>query len=123
MANTLLKIGAVAKASGVSVKTIRFYCDQGVLAPTARSDSHYRLFSADVLDDIAMIRTLRAMELPLDCIRSVLQARRSGLCTCADLQATIRDKVTEIYQRIDDLRALEHDLNTLLAGWESCDGR
>ena len=97
MANTLLKIGAVAKASGVSVKTIRFYCDQGVLAPTARSDSHYRLFSADVLDDIAMIRTLRAMELPLDSIRSVLQARRSGLCTCADLQATIRDKVTEIY--------------------------
>ncbi|EAQ67892.1 hypothetical protein RS9917_13468 [Synechococcus sp. RS9917] len=63
------------------------------------------------------------MELPLDCIRRVLQARRSGLCTCADLQATIRDKVTEIHQRIDDLRALEHDLNTLLAGWESCGGR
>ncbi|QNI79285.1 merR regulatory family protein [Synechococcus sp. RS9909] len=53
----------------------------------------------------------------------MLQARRSGLCTCADLQATIRDKVTEIHQRIDDLRALEHDLNTLLAGWESCGGR
>ncbi|MCP9806550.1 MerR family transcriptional regulator [Cyanobium sp. T1B-Tous] len=117
------KIGAVAAQSGVSVKTIRFYCDQGLLRPSGRSEGHYRLFDASVYGELALIRTLRGLELPLPTIKAVLEARRSGVCTCDQLQTTIRAKAGEIEQRIADLQSLQNELNGLLNSWERCGGR
>jgi DNA-binding transcriptional MerR regulator len=117
------RIGVVAQRSGVPVKTIRFYCDEGLLHPVGRTEGRYRLFDEGVYRELALIRTLRAMEIPLDTIRSVLEARRSGLCTCENLQATIRRKAGEIQQRIDDLHALQAELSAMLDDWESCGGR
>jgi DNA-binding transcriptional MerR regulator len=117
------QIGVVAARSGVSVKTIRFYCDQGLLQPVSRTAGRYRLFDEAVYKDLSLIRTLRAMDIPLDTIRTVLEARRSGLCTCENLQATIRAKVGDIQQRIEDLHTLRDDLTTLLEDWQSCGGR
>ncbi|MFY8148492.1 MAG: MerR family transcriptional regulator [Prochlorococcaceae cyanobacterium] len=116
------QIGVVAERSGVPVKTIRFYCDQGLLQPVSRTEGRYRLFDDSVYAELSLIRTLRAMEIPLDTIRSVLDARRSGLCTCENLQATIRSKASEIQQRIKDLQTLEAELTRMLNGWESCGG-
>ena len=123
MAQELDKIGAVATRSGVSVKTIRFYCDEGLLRPSGRSEGRYRLFDASVYGELALIRTLRALDIPLPTIAAVLEARRSGVCTCDDLQATIRSKAGEIEQRIADLQALHHELNDLLSTWQHCGGR
>ena len=122
-AKELQKIGAVAARSGVSVKTIRFYCDQGLLQPSARSEGRYRLFDASVYGELALIRTLRALDIPLPTITAVLEARRSGVCTCDNLQTTIRGKAGEIEQRIADLQALHSELNALLSTWQRCGGR
>jgi MerR family copper efflux transcriptional regulator len=122
-AQELEKIGAVATRSGVSVKTIRFYCDQGLLQPSARSEGRYRLFDASVYGELALIRTLRALDIPLPTITAVLEARRSGVCTCDNLQATIRAKAGEIEQRIADLQSLHNELNGLLMTWQRCGGR
>ena len=123
VADELLKIGAVAQRSGVPVKTIRFYCDEGLLQPASRSEGRYRLFDQSVFAELALIRNLRAMDLPLSAIHGVLSARRSGVCTCADLQATIRGKLGEIQSRIEALQSLEADLQAMLASWQSCGGR
>lgn len=123
VADELLKIGAVAQRSGVPVKTIRFYCDEGLLQPASRSEGRYRLFDQSVFTELALIRNLRAMDLPLSAIHGVLSARRSGVCSCADLQATIRGKLGEIQSRIEALQSLESDLQAMLAGWQSCGGR
>ena len=123
VADELLKIGAVAQRSGVPVKTIRFYCDEGLLQPASRSEGRYRLFDQSVFTELALIRNLRAMDLPLSAIHGVLSARRSGVCTCADLQATIRGKLGEIQSRIEALQSLEADLQAMLASWQSCGGR
>lgn len=117
------QIGVVAERSGVSVKTIRFYCDEGLLHPVSRSDGRYRLFDESVYEELSLIRTLRAMEIPLGTIRTVLDARRSGICTCENLQATIRCKAGEIHQRIEDLKALQSELERMLRSWESCGGQ
>ncbi|NBO29848.1 MAG: MerR family DNA-binding transcriptional regulator [Synechococcaceae bacterium WB6_1A_059] len=42
-----LKIGEVAGRSGLTVKTIRFYCDEGLIHPISRSEGGYRLFGDD----------------------------------------------------------------------------
>lgn len=119
----LQQIGAVAERSGVAVKTIRFYCDRGLLRPVARSDGRYRLFDGAVYGELSLIRTLRALDIPLTTIRAVLEARRSGFCTCENLQATLRGKVEEIQERIDDLQVLHAELGAMLSGWERCGGK
>ena len=123
MPGELLKIGAVSARSNVSVKTIRFYCDEDLLQPTSRSDSRYRLFDESVFEDLGLILRLRAMDLPLALIQKVIQAKRSGVCTCNDLQATIREKLSEIHQRVNELQTLESELKTMLNSWERCGGR
>jgi DNA-binding transcriptional MerR regulator len=122
-AQDLEKIGAVAGRSGVSVKTIRFYCDQGLLQPSGRSEGRYRLFDESVYGELALIRTLRALDIPLPTITAVLEVRRTGVCTCDNLQSTIRAKASEIEQRIADLQALHLELNRLLSTWQRCGGR
>ena len=93
MVSAPLKIGAVAQRSGLSVKTIRFYCDEGLIHPCGRSEGRYRLFGEEVLAELMLIRTLKAMDIPLRDITRILESRRSGFCTCSSLQATIRTKL------------------------------
>ena len=119
----LLKIGDVAARSGLSVKTIRFYCDEGLIHPASRSDGGFRLFSSDVFEELTFIRTLRALEIPLPDVLKILESRRSGICTCTSLQSTIRSKAGEIEQKISALRAMHIELMDLLNDWQDCGGQ
>jgi len=118
-----LKIGEVASRSGLTVKTIRFYCDQGLIRPSGRSEGGYRLFGAEVFTELALIRTLKGMEIALQDVQGILESRRSGLCTCTALQSRIRAKAGEIGQKIEALHSLQSELLTMLEGWENCGGR
>lgn len=119
----LEKIGAVASRSGLTVKTIRFYCDEGLIQPSSRSEGGYRLFDEGVFAELALIRTLRAMEISLPDVRRILDARRSGICTCSDLKARIRSKAGEIGEKIVAMQNLQSELFGLLNSWEACGGR
>lgn len=123
MSTGLLKIGDVAARSGLTVKTIRFYCDEGLIHPTSRSEGGFRLFGPDVFADLTFIRTLRALEIPLPDVRKILETRRSGICTCTSLQNTIRTKTGEIEDKITALRAMHVELVGLLNDWQDCGGR
>ena len=117
------KIGAVASRSGLTVKTIRFYCDEGLIQPSSRSEGGYRLFDEGVFAELALIRTLRAMEISLPDVRQILEARRSGICTCSDLKARIRSKAGEIGEKIVAMQNLQSELFGLLNSWEACGGK
>jgi DNA-binding transcriptional MerR regulator len=117
-----MKIGEVAHRSGLTVKTIRFYCDQGLIQPISRSEGGYRLFHEGVFTELTLIRTLRAMEIPLPDVRQILAARRSGICTCNDLKERVSSKASEIGQKIVGLQALQAELFAMLNSWEACGG-
>lgn len=123
MATAPLKIGEVARRSGLSVKTIRFYCDEGLVQPISRSEGGYRLFDEAVFAELALIRTLKAMDLSLQDITQILESRRSGVCSCASLKDTIRSKAGEVGEKIEALRHLHQELNALLISWEDCGRR
>lgn len=122
MVAAALKIGEVARRTGLSVKTIRFYCDQGLIHPSERSEGGYRLFGEAVFAELQLIRTLKAMEIPLQDVGQILESRRLGVCTCRSLQATIRAKAGEIQHRIAALHSLHGELHNLLNSWEDCGG-
>jgi MerR family copper efflux transcriptional regulator len=60
-----MKIGKVAERSGLSIKTIRFYCKAGLIHPTAHSTGGYRLFHENIFAELTLIRTLKAMDINL----------------------------------------------------------
>jgi DNA-binding transcriptional MerR regulator len=65
-------IGELARRTGVTVKAIRFYSDQGIVPPTGRSPAGHRLYGHDAVARLDLVRTLRELDLDLPTIRRVL---------------------------------------------------
>ncbi|MFD7033451.1 MerR family transcriptional regulator [Streptomyces sp. NPDC059917] len=70
--DTLFTIGALARRTGLTVKTIRFYSDTGIVPPTDRSPTGYRLYDIGALARLDLVRTLRDLGIDLAVIRRVL---------------------------------------------------
>ena len=117
-----LRIGEVARRTGLPVKTIRYYCDEGLLQPRARSESGYRLFDEENLAELTIIRSLRAMDVSIPELARILEVRRSGVCNCSLLKGSIADKMSSIDQRISELRTMKDELARLLDSWQDCGG-
>lgn len=112
----------MARRTGLPVKTIRYYCDEGLLQPKARSAGGYRLFDEENLADLALIRAMRAMDVSIPELTRILEVRREGVCNCAVLKGSIAAKVASIDERIHELAAMKHELARLLESWQDCGG-
>jgi DNA-binding transcriptional MerR regulator len=75
-----VNIGELARRTGLSVKTIRYYSDEGLVPEASRSPSGYRRYDAAALARLEFVRTLRDLGLDLATIRRVLDRQ-------ADLRA------------------------------------
>jgi DNA-binding transcriptional MerR regulator len=73
----LYSIGDLARRTGLAVRTIRFYSDCGIVAPAGRSPAGYRLYDADAVARLDLVRTLRELEVDLPTIRKVLDQELS----------------------------------------------
>ncbi|MFI0975721.1 MerR family transcriptional regulator [Streptomyces sp. NPDC021093] len=71
-APALYPIGELARRTGLSVRTIRFYSDAGIVTPTSRSPSGYRLYGTDAVARLDLVRTLRELGLDLPTVRKVV---------------------------------------------------
>lgn len=68
-----LTIGELSRRTGVSVKTIRFYSDEGLVPPAARTRSGYRLYEEEHVLRIDLVRRLREAGIGLEAIGKVLR--------------------------------------------------
>jgi DNA-binding transcriptional MerR regulator len=76
----MMSIGRFADATGLTVKALRHYDEIGLLVPAqVDSDNGYRYYDAAQVEDAVTIRRLRALELPLDEIRSLIESDRDML--------------------------------------------
>jgi DNA-binding transcriptional MerR regulator len=86
----LYTIGRLARRTGVPVRTIRFWSDLGLVEPTGRSAGGYRLYDAEAVARLDLVRTLRELGLGLDVVRDVLGRHRT-LAEVADVHARALD--------------------------------
>ncbi len=77
MTGTALTIGQLAARLGVPVRTVRFWSDEGLVDPPARSAGGYRLYDAAAVARLDLVRTLRELGLGLPAIRELLARRRT----------------------------------------------
>lgn len=89
-----MMIGQLAASSGLSVRTLRFYADAGVLPEATRTEAGYRVFGPDAVARARLVRTLRELGVGLDDITRVLSAEVSLVDVAAEharaLDAQIR---------------------------------
>ncbi|MDF2256569.1 MerR family transcriptional regulator [Streptantibioticus ferralitis] len=71
--DALWTIGELARLTGLTVKTIRFWSDAGVVPPTDRTPVGYRLYGRDALARLGLVRTLRDLGIDLATIQRVLE--------------------------------------------------
>jgi DNA-binding transcriptional MerR regulator len=101
-----LGIGDLARRTGVPVRTIRFYCDEGLLEP-ARSAGGHRRFEAAAVDRLTLVRRLRGLGLGLRSITDVLAGRRSLDDVVAAERTALDREVATLAWRRSVLRAVE----------------
>ncbi|NUK13557.1 MerR family transcriptional regulator, partial [Streptomyces lunaelactis] len=68
----LCSIGELAEHAGVTVKTVRFYSDRGLLPEASRSVGGHRRYGPGALDRLRLIRSLRTLDLPVPEVHRIL---------------------------------------------------
>jgi DNA-binding transcriptional MerR regulator len=102
----LFTIGELARSTGLTVRTIRYWSDEGVLTPAGRSAGGYRLYDAGSAARLELIRTLRELGLGLTDVRRVLEGER----TVAEVAAA---HVAALDAQIRSLRVTRAVLSTV----------
>jgi DNA-binding transcriptional MerR regulator len=106
-----LRIGELAKLSGVTTRTIRYYHARGLLPEAERDTSGYRRYDAAHLVVLARVRRLRAVGMPVDQIAAALAADPGN----ADLGARLRQLADDLARQIDGLRDMRSRLLSFAA--------
>ena len=107
----MLTIGRFADATGLTSKALRHYDEIGLLVPVqVDPDNGYRYYDTAQIEDAVTIRRLRALELPLDEIRGLLEAEGG----------TLRDRLVahgyRVAEEVRDKHGLLIELNALVEG-------
>ncbi|UBU17521.1 MerR family transcriptional regulator [Nonomuraea gerenzanensis] len=101
-----LGIGELARLTGAPVRTIRFYCDEGLIT-SVRSTGNHRRFGHEAVERLVLVRRLRALGLGLTAIAHVLSGERSMAEAVSAERAALDARLAELAWRRAALRAVE----------------
>ena len=108
-----MKIGELAKRADCAVETIRYYEQEKLLPPPARTASNYRDYGSAHLERLIFIRNCRTLDMTLDEVRRLLALRDSPSDTCADINDLIDEHLAHVDARLHSLNALRQQLSEL----------
>lgn len=109
-----LFIGDIAKRFGLNPRTIRYYEGVGILPRARRTESGYRVYTAETIDRLTFILKAKALGLKLDEIKEIIRLYEKGEIPCDCTKSFIKNKIDEIDERIASLSELRARLVDLL---------
>ena len=112
-------IGQLAKAARVNPQTLRFYERKGILKPTNRLESKYRVYDSESLKRLRFIKQAQSMGFSLDEIQSLLNLRVRSVHRCDQVRAKAEAKLRDVRTKISQLKKLENTLTKLVSDCES----
>ncbi len=105
-----MKIGELAKATGLSTKTIRFYEAEGLIPDPPRTNSGYRAYAEPDVARLAFILKAKRLGLSLEEIKSILQLHDRSEPTCVHVRTLVSDKQAQVERTIEELQEFRADL-------------
>jgi DNA-binding transcriptional MerR regulator len=116
-----LRTGQVAVAAGVNVETLRYYERRGLLAEPDRSPGGHRLYPAETVTVLRVIKAAQRLGFTLEEVADLLEVgrrrhrpARGSRARDAGLHARAQAKLTEVEERIADLLTIRDNLRAAL---------
>ena len=110
----MLKIGELAELAGISRDALRFYEKHGLVTPTARTDSGYRLYSKSDVLRISFILSAKEVGFTLNEIHQLLELEvTKDDKSCQDVKQFVDNKIQVVNQRLTEIKKIKQSLQTL----------
>ncbi len=113
-----LSIGAVAKRTGCTVPTIRYYEDIGLLPPAARTEAGQRNYGDATLRRLTFIRRCRDFGFSIDQVRELVGLVDQPERPCTEVRDIAAIHLAQVRRKLNELRELEASLDGFVC---SCD--
>jgi DNA-binding transcriptional MerR regulator len=108
----------LARLAGVSTDTLRYYERLGLLPAAPRSASGYRLFPAQALHRVRLIRGALAIGFSIRELTEIFAERDRGGTPCQRVLMLAREKLATVEASLRDMQIWRRELKTTLAAWE-----
>lgn len=109
-----MKIGELAKKSGLSAHTLRFYEKQGLIKASGRSQNNYRIYNNADLNTARFIKRSRDIGFSLEEVAIFLSIRADKPAhICADAKEIADKKIQQIEEKIHQMQAMLIELHKL----------
>jgi len=111
----MFTIGKLAALATVSNDTLRYYEQEGLISPTAKSAAGYRLYDQDSVRRIRFIKHAQGCGFTLAEIRELLELRGRDKACCGDVRTRAIEKKLQIENKIRAMKAMSKALDQLIA--------
>jgi MerR family mercuric resistance operon transcriptional regulator len=98
-----LTIGALSRAAGCNVETIRYYERIGLVPAPPRSAGGHRVYGEGDVKRLSFVRRCRELGFTLEEVRSLLALVESGRYTCEEVKAITLDHLADVRRKLRDL--------------------
>ena len=116
-----MNIGKAASLSGLTVKTVRYYSDTGIITPQVDAKSGYRHFSEADLAKIQFLAKARKFDFSLDDCRELLALYENKERSSKEVKALTLEKISEINAKLAELQILKDQLCKLVSACQGND--
>jgi DNA-binding transcriptional MerR regulator len=113
-----LKIGEVAKLSGIGIEALRFYEKSGLLGRPGRTESGYRVYDVGVLQRLDFIKRSQVLGFSLEEIKRIIADKEAGKSPCREVREIVRRRLSELDQRLKEMRRHRRELGAAFTQWE-----
>ena len=112
-----MKIGELAKRTGVSSTTLRYYERRGLIPAHKRTESGYREYRENSIERVETVIAAKALGFSLNEIRQMLQVIDEP-DRCETIALFAKERVTRIRKDIARMKEIEQILSERLDGWK-----
>lgn len=107
-------IGQLAKATGTSTPTIRYYEEIGLLPPASRTAGGQRNYDRDDFSRLTFIKQCREFGFGIDQVRVLLELSLSADRNCIETRDIAQKHLDEVQEKLAELKALERRLKDFI---------
>lgn len=115
--NSTLRSGELARLTGVSPDTLRHYERIGILPPSQRTDSGYRIFPPTAVKRVQLAQRALQLGLSLKELSEILRIRDHGGVPCHRVLNVTEQKLSSLGQQIRELQQTQRYMRKLVREW------